>query len=86
MPDYLFVERRTERMGGSQGGLQSRWRKVKVVKETRTDLYVLKSDAGAKGVGDGAQVRIDRQCLEGTGKYRHPATGIAFHLWPVRFS
>jgi hypothetical protein len=86
MRDYLFVEKSPERTGSAQGGLQSPWRKVKVVKETRIDVYVLKSDAGAEDAEDSEQLRVDRRCLEGTGEYHHPATGIAFHLWPRRFS
>ena len=86
MRDYIFVEKSLERTGGTQGGLQSPWRKVKVVRETPTDVYVLKRDAGAEYAEECAQLRVDRQCLEGTGEYRHPATGIAFRLWPVRFS
>ena len=86
MRDYLFVEKSPERTGGAQGGLQSPWCKIKVVKETRTDVYVLKSDAGAEDAEDSEQLRVDRGCLEGTGEYRDPATGIAFRLWPRRFS
>ena len=84
MRDYIFVEKNPP--DGAEVGLQSPWRKVKVVQETRTDVYVLKSDAGADYAEDSEQLRVDRQCLEGTGEYRHPATGIAFRLWPVRFS
>ena len=54
--------------------------------ETRTGLYVLESDAGDDYAEDSEKIRVDRKRLEGTGEYRHPATGIAFRMWPVRFS
>jgi hypothetical protein len=85
MRDYLFVEKKPVRTGGAQLGLQSPWRKVRVVKQTPTDVYVLTGDADAEYAEDSEQLRVDRRCLEGTGEYRHPATGLAFRLWPRRF-
>ena len=85
MHDFLFTEQSPVRGGDTQLGLPSRWRKVRVVKETPTDMYVLRCDASAEWAEDQEQLRVDRRCLEGTGEYRHPATGIVFRLWPSRF-
>ena len=86
MHGFLFSEQSPIRGGETQLGLQSRWRKVKVVKETPTDVYVLRRDANTECAENSEQLRVDRRCLEVTGEYRHPATGILFRLWPNRFS
>ena len=55
---FLFTEQSPICAGDAQRGLQSRWRKVKVVKETSTAVYVLRRDANAGWVENKEQLRV----------------------------
>ena len=83
MREYLFVERNVVPMGA---GLRSQWRKLKVVKETPEDFFVLKSDTGSEFARADEELRLSRRHLEETGEFRDVSSGTRFRLWPSRFS
>jgi hypothetical protein len=84
--EYLFVEQGVMSRGSARGGLQSPWRKLKVLRETPDDFYVLKSDTSSEFAQTDEQLRLNRRRLEETGEFRDASSGTLFCLWPRRFS
>ena len=83
--EYLFVKENARPVGRAQAGLQSPWRKLKVMGETSEDFYVLKSDAESGSAGAHEQLRLNRRHLEETGEFVEASSGTLFCLWPRRF-